>query len=75
MILRRDISYDYLPIILILPQPQHHSNKTEKQDQQKGIGICKEIQSVYLVLCVNTEPCANVRREVRADLEDGIFVA
>ena len=32
-------------------------------------------QSVYQVLCINTDLCANARREVRGDLQDGLFVA
>ena len=32
-------------------------------------------QSVYWVLCVYTEPCANAGGEVCGDLEDGLFVA
>jgi hypothetical protein len=49
--------------------------KTEKQDWQKEVGICKESQSFHQVLCVNTELCANAGGEVRGDLDDSVIVA
>src|SRR5215212_703566 len=62
--IRRDISDRHFPIILTqqLPSIATTRPETKKQGEQKGIGICnaKRGRSVYWVLCVNTEPCANV---------------
>jgi hypothetical protein len=51
---------------------QHRSNKTEKAGPAKGDRDMQRGQSIYQVLCVNTEPGANARREVRGDLKDSV---
>jgi hypothetical protein len=73
-------SFSYNTLYTYIYNPQHATTKaeTEKQGEQKGIGICnaKRGRSVYqCVLCIDTEPSANAGGEVRSDLEDGVFVA
>jgi hypothetical protein len=60
----------------------HNTSSTSQhipdtQQNRKHYAICKEVGvGVFIkVLCVYTEPCANARREVRGDLQDGVFVA
>jgi hypothetical protein len=59
------------------PPPQHRDNKTGngKARGAKGDRNMQRGRSVYWVLYVYTEPCANAGGEVRGDLEDGAFVA
>jgi hypothetical protein len=52
--------------------PQHIP---DTQQNRKRYAICKEFGVFIKVLCVYTEPCANARREVRGDLQDGVPVA
>jgi hypothetical protein len=64
----------YLLIILFYnSQPTWQQNRSLKsKTSKKGIGIRRED---HQVLCVNTELCANARREVRGDLKDSAVVA
>ena len=67
-----------LPIIQVPhPQPRHRNNKTGngKARGAKGDRSMQRGRSVYQVLCVNTEPCANAGGEVRGDLHHGVPVA
>jgi hypothetical protein len=61
----------YFPII----PPSTPQHIPETQQNRKRYAICKEVGVFIKVLCVYTEPCANARREVRGDLQDGVFVA
>jgi|ERR671910_2447712 hypothetical protein len=54
------ISGGDLPIILSTPLSIAATKpKTGKQDQEKGIGICKESQSIHQVLCIDIKLSAN----------------
>jgi hypothetical protein len=70
---------DHFPIIPPLPQPQppasQQQNRKRKSKTSKGDRNMQRGRSVYQVLCVNTEPCANAGGEVRGDLHHGVPVA
>src|SRR5215211_2586445 len=72
----RVLRSDHFPIIRTTPPPSIATTKpeTEKQEEQKGKGErnMQRGRSVSQVLCVNTETCANARREVRGDLKDSV---
>ena len=70
----------YSPIILpyhfYSPQlPTKSEKRKSKGSKREGNRNTQSGRRVYWVLCVYMQAGANARREVRGDLEDGLFVA